>query len=81
MAEVALPEEFGVAVDVFRGEAEASALLGELLHLFDGASLLLAGGAALGTPRTIFDVVRNGLPFMAEVALPEELGITGEIFS
>ena len=80
MVEVALPEQFGVAVDVFRREAEASALLGELLHLFDGASPVLVAVAALGAPRTVFDVVRNGLPFMAAVTLPEQLGVTGDIF-
>ena len=80
MAALTLPEQFGVAVDVFRGEAEAAALLGDLLHLFDGASPLLVAVTALGAPRTGFDVVRNGLPFMAEVALPEKLGVTGDIF-
>ena len=79
MAFRALPQQFCVVVDVFRGEAKAAALSGELLHLFDGVSRLFVTIAALGAPRTRRDGSGNSWPPMAFRALPEQFGVVVDV--
>ena len=69
----ALPEQFGAAVYVFRGEAAPSPLPGDLLHLLDSAFSFVT--EAPGQPGIIAESVRavhisyqTAVNFVANVA-------------